>query len=123
MLLVAIVAIASAATILVRRSKQYSQIAAAHSAREAATRDLLAMLEWQAASVSGVIEFNVAVRQGPGARIFGSSDGFVAEKDQLDSAIHKYRKLVEHERDVAAAYRRAARYPWLGTPRVPPTPG
>jgi hypothetical protein len=120
MAVVALTALGSAAWVLVGRSREYAKLAAMHEALEKTNREYLAAVEWKAQAVSSVLEFNSAVRRGPGARLFGPADEFENEMQQLDQSIDKYRKLAERERFIASAYHRASRYPWFGAPRVKP---
>jgi hypothetical protein len=114
---VAFAALGSAAWVLIHRSRQYANLAAMHETLERTHRRYLAAVERKAQEVGSVLEFNTAVRQGPGARLFGAADEFESEKQALDASIRKYRQLAENERLIASAYRRASRSPWLGAPR------
>jgi hypothetical protein len=100
MLVVALAALGSAARVLVKRSREYTRIAAMHErGARLVQRRILRITR---------IELEIYGNQ----RLSEATRRAIAERDESE------RRQIDNEKRTAAAYRRAALYPWLGPPRI-----
>jgi hypothetical protein len=107
MLIVALAALGSAEWVLMKRSAEYARIAAYYEARERNWKTQIGRSETVLQTIQQ------GVQQGD-----GSEAVVAAVKRTLESL----RSGAEKEHAQASAYRRAARYPWLGPPRFERAP-
>jgi hypothetical protein len=111
MLIVALAALGSAALVLIRRSTQYSMIAAEFENRETTCLREIEDRQPKLKKIRGLLESAHSKHAGrPRDPLFLT----------LEQHVGEYKLLAESARAQAIAYRRAARYPWLGQPDVKP---
>jgi hypothetical protein len=113
MLVVALVALGSSAWPLARRSKQYRTMAVYYETRETSWRRPQRRYEIVGQRYRKISESQRRTR------LKGELELAARRAENLAS---KTREFADGDHTIAVAYRRAARYPWLGPPRIEPPP-
>jgi hypothetical protein len=142
MLVVALAALASIGWVWVRRSRDYSKLANQYASLEKITLSLVSSsgqsIERARASVQSAKAHVDRMDEFAGDPVAASHSDLlelirrerVKANERLTSAVerltqeerdaHEYRRDAVSQHAMSAAYRRSARFPWLGPPRVKP---
>jgi hypothetical protein len=113
MLLVALAALGSARWVLVKRSAGYARLAELHAMRERELTSRASYFQERAQELRDRARSPTAHETIP---------SFEERAKIWDGRAEESLKWAALQHDQAEMYRRAARYPWLGAPRVDPEP-
>jgi hypothetical protein len=132
MLVVALAALGSAGWVLLKRSREYTELASMHRSIEKAHLWDATTMEQIAADIQKTVETNLIAAQAIERDTLVPNgierlDRIEARRAQYAPVVRDYeqsaaesRREARLERALAAAFDRAARYPWLGAPRIGP---